>query len=108
MKYDRSRIFRKAWKLFRKGGLTFSEALHRAWNSAKAAPVNDQRVANAKAAAGVDEEVNTWAGWKRAGFEVIHGMRCLFQVELIHGSKGDDQTYKASFFSASQVQPIAA
>lgn len=33
--------------------------------------------------------------------------KALFQAVLIHSSKGDCATYKASFFGASQVQPIA-
>lgn len=107
MKYDRAKIFRDAWQLFRGAAITFSEALHRAWNKAKAKPVNAQRVADATAAAGITEPVNTWAGWKAAGYEVIHGMKALFQVELIHASKGDGAMYKASFFSAAQVQPVA-
>lgn len=108
MKYNLRQIMLKAWELFRKLDISFSEALHRAWISAKAAPENEKRISNAKAAAGINEAVNTWAGWKKDGFEVIHGSKSLFQVELIHGSKGDGKTYKASFFSASQVQPIAA
>lgn len=39
-KYNLSEIMHKAWKLYRKGVGSFAEALHRAWNSAKAAPVN--------------------------------------------------------------------
>lgn len=39
-KYNLSEIMHKAWKLYRKGVSSFAEALHRAWNSAKAAPVN--------------------------------------------------------------------
>ena len=31
--------------------------------------------------------------------------KALFQVVLIHSSKGDGQTYRASFFAASQVKP---
>jgi hypothetical protein len=54
----------------------------------------------------VAEEVNTWAGWKALGFEVIHGMKALFGCELIWGSRGDGATYKARFFAASQVQPV--
>ena len=106
-KYDLRRIMLKAWELFRKLEISFAEALHRAWLSAKAAPVNAQRIEAAKAAAGITEEVNTWAGWKKAGYEVIHGSKALFGAVLIHGSKGDGVTYKASFFSRSQVQAIA-
>ena len=34
--------------------------------------------------------------------------KALFQVVLIHSSKGDGQTYRASFFAASQVKPLNA
>ncbi|MCD7716941.1 MAG: hypothetical protein LUI39_10910 [Lachnospiraceae bacterium] len=108
MKYNLSRSMKAAWKNFRKDGrITFGEALHRAWLSAKAESVNEERIENAKAAAGIQEEVNTWAAWKKAGYEVIHGSKALFQTVLIWGSKGDGAAYKASFFGASQVQAIA-
>lgn len=108
MKYNLSEIMHKAWKLFRKQAGTFAECLHRAWNSAKAAPVNAQRIAEAQQNAGITEQVETWAGWKDAGFEVLHGAKALFQVVLIHSSKGDGQTYRASFFGRSQVKPLEA
>ena len=107
MKYDLKAIMLRAWKNFRKGGMTFAEALHRSWLSAKAEPVNAQRIADAKAAAGIREDVNTWAGWKSLGYEVIHGSKALFKTVLLYGSKGDGATYTGSFFSASQVQPTA-
>ena len=96
-------IMLKAWKIFRKGGVSFSEALHRAWNSAKSAGTNAQRIEAAKAAAGVTEETNTWAGWRDAGYMVIHGSKALFGADLIHSSKGDGAIYKARFFGRSQV-----
>lgn len=107
-KYNLSEIMHKAWKLYRKGVSSFAEALHRAWNSAKAAPVNAQRIEEAQQAAGITEPVNTWAGWKAAGYMVEHGAKALFQAVLIHSSRGDGQTYRASFFGASQVQPLEA
>ena len=107
-KYNLSKIMHKAWVIFRKGKITFGEALHRAWMSAKAAPINAARIEAARKAAGIDEECNTWAGWKAMGREVIHGSKALFKVLLIHASKGDNATYTASFFSAAQVQPIQA
>lgn len=107
MKYNLKAIMLRAWKNYRKGGITFAEALHRAWLSAKAEPINAQRIEDAKAAAGIAEDVNTWAGWKSLGYEVIHGMKALFKAVLIYGSKGDGATYTASFFSASQVQEAA-
>ena len=105
-KYNLSEIMHKAWKLYRKGVGSFAEALHRAWNSAKAAPVNAQRIEEAQQAAGITGPVNTWAGWKAAGYMVEHGAKALFQAVLIHSSRGDGQTYRASFFGASQVQPL--
>ena len=107
MKYNLSNIMSKAWQIFRKYAISFSEALHRAWISAKAEPINADRIATAKAEAGITEQCETWAGWKALGFEVIHGSKALFQTVLIYGSKGDGATYKASFFGASQVQSIA-
>ena len=47
-KFDLSAIMCKAWKLYRKGVGSFAEALHRAWNSAKAAPINAQRIEEAQ------------------------------------------------------------
>ena len=106
-RYNLSKIMSRAWALFRKLGISFSEALHRAWLSAKAEPINAARIEEAKAEAGVTEQTNTWAGWKELGYEVIHGSKALFGCTLIYGSKGDGATYKASFFGASQVQAIA-
>ena len=107
-KYNLSEIMHKAWKLYRKGVSSFAEALHRAWNSAKAAPVNAQRIEEAQQTAGIEEECRTWADWKKQGREVLHGAKAAFQVLLIYASKGDGQTYKASFFPASVTQPLNA
>lgn len=97
----------KAWKIYRKTkDISFAESLHRAWTSAKAEEVNNYRIETAKKAAGITEATNTWIGWEKAGYEVIHGSKALFGAVLIWGSKGDSATYKASFFGKSQVQPI--
>ena len=69
--------------------------------------LKDEVIAKAKAEAGITEETSTWSGWKEAGFEVLHGSKALFAVDLIHGSKGDGANYRASFFGASQVRPLA-
>ena len=105
-RYDHEKIMRRAWNYSRKSGLEFSEALRRSWLSEKAEPINAERIETAKAAAGVTEEVQTWAGWKALGFEVIHGSKALFGVELIWGSRGEGAVYKARFFGASQVNAI--
>ena len=111
MKYNLSKIMKAAHRIYRKAlekaAITFSEALHRAWLSAKAEPVNAARIAAAKAQAGITEETNTWAGWKALGFEVIHESKALFGCDLIYGSKGDGAIYKARFFGRSQVAAVA-
>lgn len=48
MKYDLSAIMSRAWAIFRKGGLAFAEALHRAWQSAKARHRTRQRLQQPK------------------------------------------------------------
>lgn len=106
MKYNLRAIMSAAWRIFRKYATSFAEALHRAWLSAKAEPINAQRIQEAAQVAGVREEVKTWSGWKAAGYEVAHGSKALFQVALIWGSKGDGASYTASLFGASQVQAI--
>ena len=106
MKYNLSEIMTRAWKLFRKMGISFSEALHRAWITAKAAETNEKRIQTAKQAAGIQEQTETWSGWKALGYEVIHGSKALFGADLIHGSRGDGAIYKARFFGRSQVQEI--
>lgn len=106
MKYNLRAIMSAAWKNFRKYAISFAEALHRAWLSAKAEPINAQRIQEAAQAAGVVEEVKTWSGWREAGYEVAHGSKALFQVALIWGSKGDGAIYTASLFGASQVAAI--
>lgn len=106
MKYNFSYIMRKAWTLFRKLGVSFGECLRRAWAAVKAEPVNAERIARAKAAAGVTEATNTWSGWQKAGYEVIHGSKALFGADLIYAVKGNGAVYKARFFGVSQVKPI--
>lgn len=108
MKFNLSEIMKKAWRIFRKyADLSFGECLRRAWISAKAAGINAERIQMAKAAAGIAEECNTWAGWQRLGYEVIHGSKALFGADLVWGERGDNAIYKARFFGVSQVQAIA-
>ena len=45
MKYNLSKIMLKAWKVYRKTkNISFAEALHRAWLSAKAEEINAKRI----------------------------------------------------------------
>ncbi len=106
--YNLKEIMTRAWEIYRKNGgkITFAEALHRSWQCAKAAPTNEARVREAKAAAGITEETHTWYGWKMRGFEVIHESKCLFQCVISTPAKGDNKTFRQSFFGASQVRPL--
>lgn len=108
MKYDLRKIMQSAWKNYRKYEISFAEALHRAWLSAKAEETNVKRIEESKAAAGVTEDTNTWSGWKKLGYEVVHGSKALFGCSLIWGSRGDGAEYKARFFGKSQVREISA
>ena len=106
--FNLSQIMLRAWRLYRENTeLTFSEALHRSWISAKAEPVNAARIEEAKAEAGITEETRTWSEWKKLGREVIHGSKALFGADLIWGSKGDGAIYKARFFGISQTAELA-
>lgn len=100
MKYNRAKIMSAAWKIFRKGVKTFAQALRMAWANAKAHNA-------AKAAAGIEEETHTWAGWRDLGYEVIHESKALYRAIL-----SDPSTKKGTrvtcYFGASQVQPIEA
>ena len=106
--YNKAEIMLKAWAIFRKGGIDFGTALHRAWMSAKARPENDARIAQAQQLAGIAETCKTWAGWRDEGRRVKHGERCRFQCQLIHASRGDGCTYIASFFSFDQTESADA
>ena len=108
MKYDLRKIMQSAWKNYRKYEISFAEALHRAWLSAKAEETNVKRIEESKAAAGITEDTNTWSGWKKLGYEVVHGSKALFGCSLIWGSRGDGAEYKARFFGKSQVREILA
>ena len=70
--------------------------------------INAELVEQAKQAAGISETVNTWSGWRETGYEVKHGEKCLFQVQLHDEVRGPGKTFKASFFGASQTIPLAA
>ena len=107
--FNLKEIMTRAWRLYRDNeDITFSEALHRSWLSAKAEPINAEMITEAKAAAGITEETNTWSGWRKLGREVIHGSKALFGAALIWGSKGDGAIYNARFFGISQTAELTA
>lgn len=64
MKYNLSKIMLKAWEIYRKYNIKFSEALHRAWLSAKAVEINAKRIEVSKKALGITEDTNHGLGGK--------------------------------------------
>lgn len=110
MKYNLKAIMTKAWSLYRskKANMTFGEALRRAWKWAKAQNGNNARIEDAITAAGIDEEIHSWAGWQAVGRMVIHGEKAALQVVVDTPEKGEGKTFKKSFFTYSQTQPAPA
>ncbi len=82
-KYNLKTIMTKAWKIFRKAEIIFTELLHKAWLSAKAVEINQNRIERAKASAEVIGETTTWSEWKKLGYMVSHRVKALFNVKLI-------------------------
>ena len=111
MKYDLSKLMRKAWSLYRqaakKAAITFAEALRRAWKWAKAQAANNARIEAAANDAGIVEEYRTWAGWQAVGRMVIHTSEAAFKVEV-----DDPSTRKGtrilSYFIYSDTQEAPA
>ena len=81
-KYDLQAIMTKAWKIFRKVQVTFAEALHRAWLSAKAEEINQKRIEAARQAADVTEEVNSYNEWKKARVPGFTWSKSTFQCKV--------------------------
>lgn len=98
MKFNRSKIMRVAWKLFRKGAQSFAAALRMAWANAK--------IVNAvKEAAGITEETHTWYGWKALGYEVAHESKALFKA-VISDPATKSGTRVTCYFGRSQVSLV--
>lgn len=108
MKYDLSKLMKKAWSLFRsaarKTAITFSEALRSAWAWIRVQEDNAAKIEAAAEAAEIEEEYHSWAGWQNLGRMVIHTEQAAFKVEV-----ADPTTKKGtrvqSFFLYSQTQP---
>lgn len=107
MKYNLSRLMKKAWSLYRqaakKAAISFGEALRKAWSWLKVQAANAVKVEAAAEAAGIEEEYHSWAGWQSLGRMVIHTEQAAFKVEV------EDPTTKKgtrikSYFLYSQTQ----
>lgn len=108
MKYDLSKLMKKAWSLYRtaakKVAITFSEALRKAWQWIKAQAANAAKVDAAAEAAGIEEEYHSWAGWQAFGRMVIHTETAAFKVEVADPTTRKGTRIK-SYFLYSQTQP---
>ena len=99
-KYNRNSVMSEAWRLQRKAGSTFQQALQWAWANEKARHAD-------KEAAGIQEETHTWYGWKELGYEVRHESKAMFQATFTDPATKSG-TRKMSYFGRSQVQAIQA
>ncbi|MBR1560197.1 MAG: hypothetical protein IJ646_08160 [Clostridia bacterium] len=104
---DLSRLMKKAWSLFKtaakKAAITFSAALALAWRWLKCQAANRVKIEQAAQAAGIVEEVRSWASWQSVGRMVIHGSEAALKVEI------EDPTTRSgkrlqSFFLYSDTQ----
>ena len=113
MKYNLSKLMKKAWSLFRaaakKAAITFSEALRRAWAWLKVQEANAAKVEAAAEAAGIVEEFHTWAGWQALGRMVIHTEEAAFKCEVADPTTKKGTRVKCFFlYSQTQPAPMAA
>lgn len=108
MKYNLSKLMKKAWSLFRtaakKAAITFSEALRRAWAWLKVQEANTAKIEAAAEAAEIEEEYHSWAGWQALGRMVIHTEQAAFKCEVADPTTKKGTRIK-SFFLYSQTQP---
>lgn len=80
---------------------------------------NMQIITGAMVLNGVTEEVDTYAGWKRRGFQVQRGQKAKFQTKIwkpckAKKSEGEEESegtrlilVNASFFVKSQVEEVS-
>lgn len=77
---------------------------------------NEQIIANAKKQLGIEEACHTYAHWKSIGYQVRKGSKAMFKATIWKfvskkNDDGDDDgrmfMKTASFFGASQVDPVA-
>jgi hypothetical protein len=108
MKYNLSKLMKKAWSLFRaaakKGAASFGDALRKAWAWLKVQDANTAKVEAAAEAAGIVEEYHSWAGWQALGRMVIHTSEAAFKVEVADPTTKKGTRVK-SFFTYSDTQP---
>ena len=112
MKYDLSKLMKKAWSLYKKASkkatANFADALRAAWTWLKVQEANKAIVEAAAQAAGVVEDYHTWAGWQALGRMVIHTSEATFKVEVADPTTKKGTRIQSYFvYSDTQVAPAA-
>lgn len=107
-KYNLSKLFKKAWTIFKaaakKNAICFGEALKKAWAWLKVQEANQAKVNAAAEALGIEEEYHTWSGWQALGRMVIHTEQCIFQVAVSDPLTKSGSRIQ-SYFIYDQTQP---
>lgn len=112
-KYNLSKLFKKAWSLYRKASkkaaASFGAALKTAWAWLKVQDSNAAKVEAAAAAAGYGDIVcRTWYGWKSIGREVMHTEKAVFQVEVADPTCKKGSRIESYFTYEQTFEPMAA
>ena len=112
-KYNLSKLFKKAWALYRKASkkaaASFGAALKAAWAWLKVQDANAEKVEAAAAAAGYGDIVcRTWYGWKSIGREVMHTEKAAFQVEVLDPTTRKGSRIESYFTYEQTFVPMAA
>ena len=111
-RYDLSKLFKKAWSLYKaaakKVAITFGEALRRAWAWLKVQDTNKAIVEAAAEAAGITEDYHTWYGWQMLGRMVIHTSEAAFKCVIADPTTKNGTRIQSYFiYSDTQVAPAA-
>lgn len=112
MKYDLSKLMKKAWALYKKASkkatANFADALRAAWAWIKVQAANTAKVSEVAEALGIDEEYHTWAGWQALGRMVIHTSEAAFKVTVADPTtKAGTRIQSYFIYSDTQVAPAA-
>ena len=113
MKYDLSKLFRKAWSLFhkssKKAAVSFGECLKLAWRWLKVQSANRVLVEAAAQAAGYGDMVyHTWAGWQALGRMVCHTSEAAFKVTVADPlTKSGTRVMSYFIYDDTQAAPMA-
>lgn len=112
-RYNLSKLFKKAWSLYRKAAkkaaVTFGEALKAAWAWLKVQAENNALVEAVANFMGIQQEYHSWAGWQALGRMVIHTSKAAFKVTLKDPLTRNGLRVQSFFlYEDTQPMPMAA